>query len=388
MIETMRYSTLINFVMFVLFSFYLGIYPVYADDLSQLQWESVFEDNDFEYECLAAGVSQTDALWLVAGSRPAGKLSGPQNLSLWRINGTGNVVSKIDVQGLSDKNDVKYVRVQAMAVKDETVLLVMESLDHSVYLVRMDGESNKVIFTKNVETRNDSIFIRKILLTSDNGYLLIGRKLDNPVIIKMDTTGNIMWRNTVSNEKVSIFIDGVEDDGGFNLTGTHLDSSGVTSLWIGKFDLKGKLLLKKEINGRYAGITKDGDGGYVIINDVAGAKGWDVWVRWLTQDFTESTGAEIATDVEVYLPFKIGHVLHGEFLTVGAKESRLWLLRGKKGGDIIWSHIRRDLNTPWEKIWNFDLIESKGNVYIPYTMFRVNEKMEQRQIIKVIKLAK
>jgi hypothetical protein len=388
MIETMRYSKLFRIVIGVLFTICMWNDTVAAGDLPKMQWEVVYADDNFEYECLGSGVSETDALWLVVGSRPVGKLSGPQNLSLWRIDSSGNVAGKIDVQGLSDRNDVRYARVQAMAVKDGTVLLAMESEDHAVYLVRMDEANGKVVFTKDVGTRSDSILVKKILLTGDDGYLLIGRKMDSAVIIKMDMAGNIIWKKIVSNEKVSMFTDGVEDDSGFSLAGSYIDSSGVTSLWVGKFDLNGKLLLKKELNGRYAAIAKDGEAGYVILNDVAGPKGWDVWVHWLTSDLTESTGAMIAANIEMYRPFKTGNISQGEFMTVGAKESRLWLLRGKKGGDIIWSHVRRDMNTTWEKIWNFDLIESKGNVYIPYTMFRVNEKMEQRQIIKVIKLAK
>lgn len=386
--ETVWYSVLSGIVTWGLFTICAWSNSMAAGDLPQMQWEVVYSDDSFEYEYLGSGVSQTDALWIVVGSRPLGKLSGPQNLTLWRMDSAGNVAGRMDVHGLSEKADVRYSRVQAMAVRDGSVLLAMESENHAVYLVRMDEANSKVVFTKDVGTGSDAIFIKKILLTGDNGYLLIGRKLDGPVMIKMDMAGNIVWKSIVGGEKVSLFTDGVEDGGGFTLAGSYIESSGVTGIWVGKFDVNGKLILKKELNGRYAVVARDGDAGYVVVNDAAGANGWDVWAHWLNNDLTESAVAGIASNIEMHHPFKTGNVSQGEFLTVGAQESRLWLLRGKKGGDIIWSHIRRDTNTILEKIWNYDLVESNGSVYIPYTMMRVNEKMEMRQIIKIIKLAK
>lgn len=367
-----------------------AIFAVSLEEIPQKVWEIGFEDDNLEYEYKDAAMISKDSIWLAVGVRPKGQLGGDQGFSLWRVDlNHGKKVNDINLEDFSKGQEpkIKYTKIQDLAVTENgELLLVLESLDNQVSLVKVDSKNGENLFIKKIGEAHSGVLIMKIIQTADRKYLLIGRASDKPLMMKVDERGNTIWKKTIDDENLSIFLDGLlTDDNGYALIGTYITSSGESNFWLGKFDSNGDLFKKNIFNGRYGNIVKAKDNGYAVVHNQMGSKGWNIFIRGINPDLSGSWNAELLSGVEVFSPFKIASASNGDYIVAGSGESRLSVSRIKKGGEVLWNHIRRDNSTVWEKLWNFDLLSQSGEFVIPYTMLIVNKQGEQRQVIKIMK---
>lgn len=379
--------------------------PVYASvsqDLPNTVWEKHFADDHLEYEYKMASLSGSNEIWLVVGTRPKGKLGGLQSLFLWKIDKTtGKKISefngKIFAKNKKDKKDKKdkdktgditYTKIHALTVmQDGDIFLVLEYSDHHVSLIKISKKDGTPLFVKQIEESNHSMMITKIIPVKDHHYLFIGRNAGMPLLMKLDNSGNIIWKKTVVDADISLFMDGLSfENGGYALLGSQLSSPEKTNVWIGKFDADGNLLGEIEFPGRFGSIAGDEAGGLVVVSDQRDSGGWDILVRKFDMKLEQSWEVKILSEVNTLAPFRISGLPDGSFILTGTNESMLWVSRIKATGEIIWDHIHRDRSAQWEKLWNFDLASSDSEIIIPYTMLTVDSKGEQRQVVKIIKL--
>ena len=365
---------------------------VSLDEVPNREWENVFENDELEYEYKNAAISSKDTAWIAVGVRPRGQLGGDQNFSFWKINiNKGVKVSEVNVEDFSQGEGAKtgYIKIQDLAVTEKgDLLLVLESSDHQVSLMKVDARKEKTLLATTIGDAESAVLIMNIIQTTDRKFLLIGRTADGPLMMKVDEDGNIIWKKTVDDESLSIFLEGVTTgDGGYVLVGNKITISGEGNIWLGKFDSTGRLLLKKTLTGRYGTIAKTKESEYAIVYDQMGSAGWNVFLQGLNPDLSGSWSAELLSGVKILSPFKIASASNGNFIVAGVGESLLSVSRIKRGGEVVWNHIRRDNSATWEKLWNYDMLSHSGEFVIPYTMLVVNKQGEQRQVIKIIKFS-
>lgn len=367
-----------------------AVSAVSLDEVPNKVWENVFEDDDFEYEYKDAAISSKDTVWIAVGMRPKGQLGGDQDVSFWKIDiNNGVKVSEVKIEDFSQAQVTKtgYIKIQDFAITEKgELLLVLESSDNQVSLMKADAKNKKALFVTRIGDAQSAVLIMKMIQTADRKYLLIGRTEDRPLMMMVDENGHMIWKKTLDDDKLSIFLDGVTtDDSGYVLIGTYKALSGESNIWLGKFDSSGKLLLKNTFGGRYGTIAKTKDNEYAIVHDQIDSAEWNVFIRGLNPDLSGSWSTELLSGAKVYSPFKIASVSNGDYIVAGAGESMLSVSRIKKGGEVVWNHIRRDNSAVWEKLWNYDMLSHAGEFIIPYTMLIVNKEGEQRQVIKIMK---
>ena len=131
-------------------------------------------------------------------------------------------------------------------------------------------------------------YLRKIIQTSDNGFLAVGYsssdisgdKTENSLggtdywILKLDEAGNIMWQNTIgSNENDTVSDVEQAADGSFLIGGTASseisgDKTVVGDIWILKLDANGNILWQKGYdffaNSFLSNAKLTNDGGFIL----------------------------------------------------------------------------------------------------------------------------
>lgn len=301
----------------------------------------------------------------------------------------GRKVSEVEVEAFSKDQGAKekYRRIQALAVVENgDVLLVAESVSGQVSLIRLEGKNSQPLFIKQIGGAHRPLLITKIIMTTDGKFLLIGRAFSKAFLMKIESSGKVVWEKMVRDEKLSLFLDGlVTDEGDIVLIGSHLARGGETNIWVGKFTPDGDLIDRNNFGGRYSSVAKEKGSGYVLVYDKRGPRGWDIWMRGLRSDLTESWNEKILSEVKVSLPFRIADVPSGDFIVVGSKQSRLWVSRIKEGAKVKWTYMHREEGISWERLWNVDLLSSHDEFFVPFTMIVVNSRAEQRQVIRLIK---
>ncbi|MBK9732228.1 MAG: T9SS type A sorting domain-containing protein [Chitinophagaceae bacterium] len=199
--------------------------------------------------------------------------------------------------------------------------------DCDIWILKLDALGN--ILWQNTISGDNHDWLRDIHQTSDGGYILgaysesyiSGDKTEylsyeDYWILKLDTSGNIIWQNTIGGDGPDR-LSSIEptNDGGFIVGGTSLSDSsfdktennkGHDDYWMVKLDATGDVQWDKTIGGNgydyFADILQNADGEYLaggyssspISGDKAeaayGSGTNDFWVMALTEKFNFMAG--------------------------------------------------------------------------------------------------
>ena len=200
--------------------------------------------------------------------------------------------------------------------------------DEDVWLIKTDNNGNE-LWNKTFGGSNQDRG-NEIKQTSDNGYIIVGRKgLSNGEIylIKTDENGNAEWEKTYGYwEGCSLEI---TDDGGYIIAGTW-SSSGPPEddMVLIKTDQNGNIEWKKNIGGEEGewgqSVIQTNDGGFIISG--------------LTYTYVE-----------------------------GDTDNNVWLIKTDKDGNKIWDRI---INDEQDHFWDSKIIELiDGNYFLLSTWY-------------------
>jgi len=229
---------------------------------------------------------------------------------------------------------------------------------------------------------------QQAIQTSDGGYAITGYAMSDDGdasnnegfhdnwILRLDSTGNVLWEKSFGFSGHDHSYDIIEtEDGGFFFTGfldvtssngagsteksSSLSAHGVGEFWGTKVDADGNLVWRKFFGGtnndRSFGVIGANDGGYILVGasesddfDISNPKGsYDYWVvkvdkngNFVWERSFGGTGIDQSYDITKTAD---GHyaVIGNSFstdlqITGNHGESDIWLVKFDDSGDLIW----------------------------------------------------
>lgn len=138
---------------------------------------------------------------------------------------------------------------------------------------------------KSVTTTADGGYIVAGFTSSNNGHVTYNRGSNDYWVIKLDSTGNLLWQKTYGGNGNDVANSIIQTgDGGYIIAGFSNSQSGdITGpkgdndYWIVKTDALGNLVWQKSLGGNYndkaTDIKQTKDGGYIIAGDSTSATG-------------------------------------------------------------------------------------------------------------------
>jgi hypothetical protein len=137
-------------------------------------------------------------------------------------------------------------------------------------LIRTDSSGN-LLWTKTYRIGGNETFLPYLVQTEEGGYALAGTINNSYAIIRVDPEGNVIWEKTYELSAKFHYLRSFirTSDGGYALVGTYLNqppSDGQT--WFVKVDIAGNVQWNKTIGDAgdfVASALQTVDGGYVII---------------------------------------------------------------------------------------------------------------------------
>lgn len=215
----------------------------------------------------AANFDKTNNTLLIIGT----SFRGVKNLKsdiegkfwLWGIDQEGNKVK--DVLLKEAPKELKASLVGGDAIIEDLNILP----NGEIYAVGQFDGFNPSFMTVEQEEKNVStqlisekieeshILIKKMISLPNNNFLLIGKDTrDDGLIVKIDSEGNKLWKETYDLGEIEIFTDGVAvgDKGDFLIVGYSVKSekpisSESSDIWILKCDAEGKIISEELFPG-------------------------------------------------------------------------------------------------------------------------------------------
>jgi uncharacterized delta-60 repeat protein len=223
-----------------------------------------------------------------------------------------------------------------------------------VFVIKLDSSGN-LFWTKAIGG-TDFDFGYSIQQTSDGGYVITGETSsfgagkDDVFVIKLDSSGNLSWANTIGGTDHDLgYSIQQTSDGGYVITGyTSSFGAGSYDVFVIKLDSSGNLSWAKTIggtdydSGRF--IQQTSDGGYVITGKTSsfGAGNFDVFVIKLNSSGNLSwaktiggTGWDESSSIQQTSDG--GYVITGETSSFGAGEDDVFVIKLNSSGNLSWA---------------------------------------------------
>ena len=187
---------------------------------------------------------------------------------------------------------------------------------------------------------------RSICQSNDGGYMLVGQTQSTStsptqaLIIRVDSTGNMMWNRTYGGTNTSLLLGIVQtSDVGFVVAGTLNVTS--ENFWLFKIDSSGNMLWENTYGGTYDeelyAITQTNDGGYLLAGLTKSFDSGDLWMVKTDGSGTELWTQRYGTDGTDcgYGVVKTGD--GGYALTGQTNYTYCWLVRTDSAGLMQWN---------------------------------------------------
>ncbi|MCZ4319683.1 T9SS type A sorting domain-containing protein, partial [Aequorivita viscosa] len=222
---------------------------------------------------------------------------------------------------------------------------------------------------------NEDDYLKKIIQTFDNGYLVLGYSSSNISgdktedsqggtdywILKLDAVGNIMWQNTIgSNENDTVSDIEQTPDGGFLIggkasIGVSGDKTVVGDIWILKVDLNGNIIWQRGydffFNSFLSNTILTNDGGFILAGTGTGGISSDYIVSKLNTNGNSMWEKTYGGDGEDFLANFI-LTNDGGYIAIGHSNSDAsgdktedsqgyqdyWVLKLDSTGRIMWQN--------------------------------------------------
>ena len=365
--------------------------PIVSSDTLQRLSEATFRSDDFEYEYGSSTLRQAN-MWVVVGLRARGQLGGPQQFQIWKLDPAGKKVAQIDFNAITPtgNSQEKYLRVYDLAtLKNGDIGLLAGTESGKIGFLVFNGDSAQLVTNRILEQPNANTFISKVFTADDGDLIAIGRSGIQPMILKLRPSGEQANLTLLADADLNVLTDGLElADHSFALLGEHLDDAGKINIWLGRVTLKGQVLNKTSFDGRDGTIIYDNTArNYMVTYLSAGTAAWNVSLRVFADDLTPAGQFSLQSGLKQSMRLGAVPVGDGSIFVVGASaKNQLWMAQVDKVGKIISSSTFEEPNARWQRLWNYDLLSTSAELVIPFTELVVGSEMEQRQVMKILRL--
>ncbi len=239
------------------------VWIIKLDSLGRAEWQKAYGGRGAD---LASAIQQTADGGYVVVAGHTDSFGPPAGSWVFRLDSNGSLLWQEKVREAS-----------SLQLTEDGGLIVSGGADT---ISKMDGVGN-AIWARSFGRG----YAYSVKQTSDGGYIVAGNNgIDgagglDAWIMKLDTTGNVVWQNTYGgSENDEAYSVEQTNDGGYIIAGySGSFGGGFTDGWVFKLDASGNMIWQKAYGGRSQGafsvlgsISKTQDGGFVLAGYTSG----------------------------------------------------------------------------------------------------------------------
>ena len=366
-----------------------------AEDLYTLPgavWSTWIRDAAVETE--SKGVVATpdgSRLCVVVGTRPKGKLAGPQRLRLDILDASGRAEGSIALDdaltaGLTD--DIRP-RIDALAATpDGLVHLASARLRGVVRLLTVDPAKRAIVATRDIALGDSNLDIRALHPTRDSGLLVVGGQAAHPVIVELSKDGAIVAR-TVLRETWNA-VDAVETSAApLAMIGSNGLANVQLQTWDGDTRTPKVRASGPQLPGRFPGFARGTADAFALTWLAEDAGKFQAQVRTFSIDgLRPGWQAAIGPRTPLATRFHVVPTAAGGFLVAGVSERKLHVVQFRANGAK--SREFASEQTPPENpmFKGAELVKLGRDAVLVANIFVLTAGgREQQQIVKITRLA-
>jgi hypothetical protein len=186
---------------------------------------------------------------------------------LWEVNSSGEKVLELDVASIWNKLALDF-GFSDVALLSTNLILTTESRAGEPMLISITTKGD-LQYALPLAKINTGTVLTKIVLGTESTFFLLGQRMRSAVVYKCDSSGNVLWEQSLDNKKMDRYVDGVATtDGGLiavrNSSAQALPL-GSCDLSIEHFDANGRFITMSSFPGRDGSLIRTISGKLILV---------------------------------------------------------------------------------------------------------------------------
>lgn len=345
-------------------------------------WDATVESLDLEYEYLSAAISRSKpGVWVVLGVRPRGMLSGPQRWEFDRFDNDGKRTDVIAWDDIRKSLPVALSKFYGIATDRSDRLYVFGQASAGLAMVRYDPSGRTPVVFRSIAGLYSSMFVAKVLMVPDDQFLLLGHVDSRAVALQVDSTAQIVSEAKLSGE-VNTLLTGVFERGVGFVAGARIDGLKAARLWLGRMPADGVISHSIGVPGSRVSVAPHG-GGVALLHNASSTGLSGLRLAAYSGDLSLLWERTLATSVSEPIQLALAAARDGQLLAVWEEKRSVTLVALRRDGAVTTTGRYEDLNWAWQRLWNLDVVSFGEDTIMPMTLLIVDEKKEQRQVVRL-----
>ncbi|GAB4299803.1 MAG: hypothetical protein Kow0068_23230 [Marinilabiliales bacterium] len=236
------------------------------DNLGNIIWNKKFEAAS-NYIKIKDLITTADSCYILTGEIAN---NGNNDAILIKTDTSGNIIWS---ESYSCGTSLEINTIIETLDSDLVIIGNTNEAEPKLFISRL-GKDGNILWSKQFFQTGNKFYGKSITVTPDSNFVLIGnftdnQSISNPFLIKMNSSGNVFWTKTITNQYVNCGYDVISESDGF-ISHFYIN----TNIAIVKYDYDGNELWSRYYYGNYAfmsnnpiqRIHKTHDHGYIIAN--------------------------------------------------------------------------------------------------------------------------
>jgi hypothetical protein len=366
-----------------------AVLAVHAADIPGLQGRAALAAPDLDFELREAALSTTGSdLWVVASARPRGKPTGVESMWLATFAPGRDVVRTAlalpgaDASAGAAARPGRRLLGDVAATRDGRLAFALAPGPNPSSIALLRRDARELEAARPVVLPSSDVDVQQLVQSTGGQLLALGVANNRPFVAEIAGDGKTVWQQPIAADPALIDMGRPTRDGGVIVVGRRGLNVDAQEVWIAKLSARGGLERSMTVAARGGAVAPLAGGGYGVITWAAGARGFDVTLRAITDDMRERWSKSLIAD-QVNPAFDIAATPSGGFIVAGSKDRGLWVTNYDADGGVIWTDHRVPQPPDVEMVFNLQLIARGDTFVLPYTAFTL-EGREQRQSVRVL----
>jgi hypothetical protein len=358
-------------------------------EIPGLRSRATLASSDLDFELREAAVAASGEVWAAVAARPRGNPTAAESFVLATFDGSREVTQMpLRLPGAEPPSDASRRAVRRRLLEDMEVTadgrlaFALAPGANAASIALMRSGAREVEPPRALALSGADADVQELVTASGGRLLAIGVAGNRPIVAEITPEGKTLWQQEITADPVLIDAARATRDGGVVVLGRRGLALDAQEVWIAKLSARGRLERSVTYAARGGAVAELTGGGFGIVTHAAGARGFDVMVRVLTEDMRERWSKPLVSD-QVNPGFDIAPATSGGFVVAGTKDRGLWVTHYDADGRVVWTDHTVPQPPDVEMVSNLKLFSRGDTFVLPYTAFTM-EGREQRQSVRVL----
>jgi hypothetical protein len=310
---------------------------------------------------------------------------------LWEVNSSGEKVLEFDVASIWNKLALDF-GFSDVALLSTNIIFATQSRNGEPMLISITTNGN-LRYSLPLANKYTGTVITKIVVGTESTFFLLGHRMRSAVVYKLDSSGNVLWEQSLDNKRMDHYVDGLAtSDGGLVAVRNSSEQAlplGGCDLSIEHFDVNGRFKTMYSFPGRDGSLIRTISGKLILVykeapkESIRSTEGLNINAVEFSLDMVPLWTNTVAKIFRPFDTFSIYNVNTSNLIVGSTNLFTMWAATISEQGDVR-KVVQGDNNeNPMGD--KFRIMSNNHGTYVVFSALAENEAHKEANKVAIMK---